>query len=187
MRGDIEHGAERVVVEQLEYQQDAVDGRAPVLRKDFLVAPVQVHESRAAGADGVLLILKLLDDDTLRAMLDVAAHNDLFVLLEAFDAEDLARLRGFLNHPAHVLHGLNCRNLETLDVDIGRFGALVSRFPSGTVRVAESGLEIPADAAVCAALGYSIALVGSALMRSEDPQALISEMLSAGRAAARAA
>jgi indole-3-glycerol phosphate synthase len=161
----------------------------PVMRKDFLVDAAQVLEARAAGASGVLLIVTMLDDPTLRAMLDVAREHGLFVLLESFDARDLDRLRVFLKPrdfdeatAGRLLFGVNTRDLRTLDVDPARLESLAGRLPAGP-SVAESGLSGTADAARVAGLGYSLALVGTALMKSDDPAALIAAMRRAGSAA----
>ncbi len=152
----------------------AVD--VPVMRKDFLVDPVQILEAAAYGAGGVLLIIRMLDEARLEEMIHAAREYDLFVLLEAFDEADLARA------PAETeLLGLNCRDLGTLQVDPSRFPLLASAFPEGCVPVAESGLDDEEDAAAVAALGYEVALVGSALMRAEDPEAQAAAMIAAGR------
>ncbi|MEM9056423.1 MAG: indole-3-glycerol phosphate synthase TrpC [Pseudomonadota bacterium] len=158
----------------------------PAMRKDFLVAPYQLYEARAAGAGGALLILAMLDDATLGAMLELARELGLFVLLEAFDAAELDRAGAVLAHARHgeVLVGLNSRDLRTLEVEPGRFAALADRFPPGFARIAESGVGDGADAARIAAMGYTGALVGSALMQAEDAPALVQQMLQHGRAAA---
>lgn len=160
----------------------------PVMRKDFLVDPVQILEARAVGASGVLLIVAMLSDKELREMLDCAGEYDLFVLLESFDEDDLTRTSELLNaadlaqiERAQLLFGVNTRNLRTLEVDSGRLGNLGPVIPDGH-HVAESGLHTAEDAARVAALGYSIALVGTALMKSADPAKLIRNMRDAGRA-----
>jgi indole-3-glycerol phosphate synthase len=160
----------------------------PVMRKDFLVAPSQVVEARAAGASGVLLIVAMLDDRTLRAMLDCASEHGLFVLLESFDTPDLERARRVLGAAdedrianGQLVFGVNTRNLRTLEVDAGRLERLVPGLPEGRA-VAESGIATAADAAGAARLGYDMVLVGSALMRSDDPGALVAAMRAAGRA-----
>ncbi|MDJ0793579.1 MAG: indole-3-glycerol-phosphate synthase [Woeseiaceae bacterium] len=159
----------------------AVPG-TPVMRKDFLVDPVQVLEARAAGASGVLLITTMLDDDKLRAMLDCAFEHGMFVLLESFDKEDLKRSAQFMDGDGQLLIGVNTRNLRTLEVDTGRLQNLAPHLPDATC-VAESGLRVAADAARVMGWGYSMALVGTALMRSEDPAGLIRHMREAGAAA----
>ena len=161
----------------------------PVMRKDFLVDTVQVLEAKAAGASGILLIAAILSDDELDNMLDCAFDNDLFVLLESFDETDLER-SAFIMQKAKIreqaarnkfLVGVNSRNLQTLALDplrIKRFGPLL---PGGVTCVAESGQHTAEDAAEVAAWGYEMALVGTALMRADDPTALIREMLVSGR------
>lgn len=176
-------------LEHLEEVALAVPG-TPVMRKDFLVDTVQVVEARKAGASGVLLIATMLDDRRLRAMLDCAAELGLFVLLESFDESDLARSSRLLDNPAdaeraatgQLLFGVNTRNLRTLDVDPNRLEQLAGFLPTATC-VAESGVRTAEDAATAARLGYGAALVGTALMRAEDPAALVALMRSAGAAA----
>ena len=172
----------------LEEVAAAVPG-TPVMRKDFLVESAQVLEARAAGASGVLLIVTMLDDAKLDEMLDCALRLGLFVLLESFDAADLGRVAALLQRDelraraasGQLLAGVNTRNLRTLEVDHMRLAELAPLLPA--VRcVAESGIANAADAAAVAALGYRLALVGTALMRSEDPGALVAAMCTAGRA-----
>ncbi len=166
----------------------AVAARAvpvPVMRKDFLVDPYQVLEARAAGAAGVLLILRLLDDARMGEMIDAASETGMFVLLEAFDGEDLGRAGHIVpilrENKIQTLVGLNARDLTSLEVDNQRFVDLAGAFPEGVPRVAESGLATPEDAGRMAALGYHVALVGSALMQAHDPSKLTAAMIDAGR------
>lgn len=154
----------------------------PVMRKDFLVEPVQVLEARKAGASGVLLITTMLDDAKLRAMLDIARDHGMFVLLESFDEKDLKRSARYLEGRGQLLIGVNTRNLRTLEVDGDRLQNFAPLLPDA-ICVAESGLHVPEDAARVAGWGYSMALVGTALMRSEDPTALVAEMTNVGAAA----
>ena len=156
----------------------------PVLRKDFLVDPYQVVEARAAGAGGVLLIVRMLDAARLGELLDAANAMRLFVLLEAFDEDDLARAaEKVVDGTDNVLLGLNTRNLATptLQVDSDRLERLYHAFPEHTPRVAESGLESVEDIRRAARLGYQLALVGSALMRADEPTRLAETMIRAGR------
>lgn len=158
----------------------------PAMRKDFLVDPWQVLEARAAGAGGVLLIVAMLDDAQLADMLATAQEQGLFVLLEAFDEADLARAARLLPGPAGGpprLVGVNCRDLRSLEVDPARLARLAPYLPAEVPSVAESGLNTAADAAAAAALGYHVALVGTALMRAADPGALVGGMRAAGRRA----
>ena len=155
----------------------------PVMRKDFLVDPVQIREAYAVGASGVLLITAMLDDRELALMLDCAWQNDLFVLLEAFSEDDIERAKRLLDETVHsakarhgeLLFGVNSRNLRTLEVDPLRLERYAALLPDG-VCVAESGLKSAADARHVADAGYRLALVGTALMRSADPGALIRAM-----------
>jgi indole-3-glycerol phosphate synthase len=159
----------------------------PVMRKDFLVDPVQVHEARKAGASGVLLIATMLSDARLREMLDAAWQHKMFVLLEAFDEDDLARSSRLLEksqdadqaETGQLMFGVNTRNLRTLDVDSERLKTLAPLLPHARC-VAESGLKVAADAAKVAGYGYRAALVGTALMRSDDPASLVAAMRTAG-------
>jgi len=158
------------------------------MRKDFLVDARQVIEARVYGASGVLLIAAMLDDKTLAGMLDCALEQQMFVLLEAFDEDDLGRITGLLRIARYadaaasdrLLVGVNTRNLRTLAVDTDRLARLAERLPAGARAVAESGLASGADAGAVAKLGYRLALVGTALMRSPDPAALVAEMLRSG-------
>lgn len=159
----------------------AVPG-TPVMRKDFLVEPVQVLEARKAGASGVLLITTMLTDAKLGEMLDCAFQHGMFVLLESFDEGDLRRSARFLDRSGQLFIGVNTRNLRTLEVDGERLQDLAAALPDA-ICVAESGLRAAADAARVAGWGYSMALVGTALMRSDDPARLIAAMREAGAAA----
>ena len=162
----------------------ALGGRIPAMRKDFLVDPYQVHEARLAGAGGVLVILRMLDEPALTALIECAARLKLFVLLEAFDEADITRAANLVRQyaaSAVLLVGLNCRDLVTLEVVPGRLEALARTLPDNVPRVAESGVMSAADAARMAIAGYDVALVGSALMAALEPLELVRAMLSAGR------
>ncbi len=159
----------------------------PAMRKDFLVEPYQVLEARAAGAGGVLLILRMLPRAVLEALIDEALEQRMFVLLETFnEAEiDLAHelLESRSGHGDALLVGVNARDLVTLQVVPGRLETLVSRLPESAARVAESGIGTAADAARLAEAGYDLALVGSALMTGGEPGHLAAAMLEAARSA----
>ena len=162
--------------------------RVPAMRKDFLVDPYQVLEARAAGAGGVLVILRMLTDGAVAALLDCARELGLFVLLETFDESDIERAHALVESRCDIpygtlLAGLNCRDLDTLQVVPGRLEALANTLPADVPRVAESGVASATDAARIAAAGYDLALVGSALMAASDPAGLVRELLSAGRGA----
>lgn len=177
--------------------------RVPAMRKDFLVDPYQVIEARAAGAGGVLIILRMLPRAALEALIEQALALKLFALLEAFDQRDIElahslaeqhssaargqpRQHGKAAHGrsrVELLVGVNCRDLVTLKVVPGRLEALARLLPTSVPRVAESGVGSAEDARRVAAVGYELALVGSALMTAADPHALVSDMLAAGRSA----
>lgn len=161
-----------------------------VMRKDFLVSPYQVLEARAAGAAGVLLIAAMLEPREIQDMLATVLDLDMFALVEVFDQADIERCASAVQAAAasaqgrgRVLIGVNCRDLRSLEVDFGRFARLAPQLPAGVPRVAESGITSPAQAAEVAGLGYSIALVGTALMRSGDATASARALLQAGRQA----
>lgn len=157
----------------------------PVMRKDFLVDPYQVMEGRAAGAGGVLVIVRMLDPGRITAILDCAAMLKMFVLVEAFDAADLAVtkeiLKGRQGREEQLLIGVNCRDLEKLSVDFARLAEVADQLPQGYPKVAESGVSTTDDVRHVVDLGYTMALVGSTLMNSDRPRELASELLVAGR------
>ena len=160
----------------------------PAMRKDFLVDPYQLAEARAAGAGGVLLIVRMLSQDLLEALIERARELSLFALLETFDAEDIERLQTVIARVGTrgLLAGVNCRDLVTLEVVPSRLETLAPRLPRTLPRVAESGVASAEDARRMGAAGYDLALVGSALMRAPDPAALATAMQTEG-AAGRAA
>lgn len=157
----------------------------PVMRKDFLVDPYQVLEARAEGAAGVLLILRILDNHHVSEMLRVIFEMHLFVLLEAFASEDLARACSAADLSASfgltAFVGVNSRDLTTLRVDPDRLRLLSSELPESSPCVAESGVSSEDDAIAAVRLGYSVALVGSSLMKSESPATMVANLLDAGR------
>jgi len=159
----------------------------PAMRKDFLVDGYQVLEGRAAGASGVLAIIRMLPRADLERLVDTALGLGMFVLLEAFDGADLELAQALVDarasHRQLLLVGVNSRDLVTLEVVPGRLDAMASLLPQNVKRVAESGVATPADAARVAARGYDLALVGSALMSAPDPGALARAMLAEARAA----
>jgi len=163
------------------------DAGVPAMRKDFLVDPYQVCEARAAGAGGVLIILRMLSRAQILELLDAAAQWQLFVLLEAFDGEDLALAASLLQNrdaPTQaVLVGVNSRDLQTLAVVPERFAALAPLLPQGFAAVAESGVGDAGSAAAMRRLGYRLALIGTALMVCEEPAQLLAEIFNATRTA----
>jgi indole-3-glycerol phosphate synthase len=159
--------------------------RVPAMRKDFIVDPYQIYEARTAGAGGVLVILRMLPRAQIVELLDVAAAQGLFVLLEAFDGADLAVACELAAERAQrqetILIGLNSRDLQTLEVVPTRFAALAAELPRSWPAVAESGVATAADAFHMRGLGYRLALIGTALMAQDDPAALLAEILQTAR------
>ena len=171
-------------LEHLQTAVKALGGRIPAMRKDFLVDPYQVAEARLAGASGVLLIVRMLNEAAAAAMLECAQQLKLFALLECFDAADVARATALVKQyksAGQLLVGVNCRDLATLEVAAPRLEELVRSLPDDVPRVAESGVTTAADAGRVAIMGYDVALVGSALMSALEPLPLVRAMLSAGR------
>jgi indole-3-glycerol phosphate synthase len=148
----------------------------PVLRKDFLVHPAQVIESRAAGGDAVLLIAAALPELELKGMLAVAADLGLGALVETHSQEDLAKA---LVTDAPVI-GVNARDLETLEVDVERALAMLPEVPSDRVAVLESGVSTREDVERAMDAGAWGVLVGETLMRSPDPAATIRSLRGVG-------
>ncbi len=137
----------------------------PILRKDFVVHPAQVLESRAEGSDAVLLIAACLTLSELRDLRSVAEEVGMAALVEAHGEDDLERA---VASDAPIV-GVNARNLETLDVDLDRALRLAATVPSDRVLVVESGLSTRADVARAERAGAKAVLIGEALMRSADP------------------
>lgn len=157
----------------------------PTMRKDFLVDPYQIMEARALGAGGVLVILRMLDHGRICELLDCAAMLKMFVLLEAFDEQDLALAAQLLTertaHVEQLLVGVNSRDLDTLKVVPERLEQMAKKLPPASTRVAESGVSTAEEAGRMARAGYQMVLVGSALMTQDDPESLLRSMLEAGR------
>jgi indole-3-glycerol phosphate synthase len=156
-------------VEDLRRARDAAPD-TPVLRKDFTIDADQVYETRAIGADAVLLIVAAVPDDALlRDLHDLAGELGLAALVEAHDNAELERA---LTVGARVV-GVNARNLATFDEDLAGVARLAARIPPDVVAVAESAIRVPDDAAQMAAVGFDAVLVGEALVRAPDPGALV--------------
>ena len=137
----------------------------PALRKDFLIDPYQVYESRALGADCVLLIAACLDDREMRELETLAHHLGMAVLGEVHDAAELERALA-LRTP---LVGINNRNLRTFETRLETTLDLLPRVPAGRIVVTESGIGTPADIAGLRRHGVNAFLVGEAFMRARDP------------------
>jgi indole-3-glycerol phosphate synthase len=150
--------------------------RIPVLRKDFMVDDYQLFEARAHGADLILLIVAALDQDDLVRMHALAHELGMTALVEVHDEDETRRA---VDAGASVI-GVNARNLKTLAVDPDTFGRLTPLIPDSCVRVAESGVSGPQDAARFAGEGADAVLVGEALVRGSNPRRAAYELIAAG-------
>jgi indole-3-glycerol phosphate synthase len=138
---------------------------APLLRKDFTIHEVQIHEASVAGADAILLIVAALDDDTLRRLYDEAKAFMLDVLVEVHDLPEMERA---LELGADLI-GVNNRNLKTFEVDLATTEKLADEVPDDVLLVSESGIKTPADALRVLEAGANAVLIGESLMRAHDP------------------
>jgi indole-3-glycerol phosphate synthase len=152
----------------------------PVLRKDFIIDEYQVYESRAAGADAILLIAECLEVSQLIDLQILATELNMTCLIEVHDMENLIRVRdhviGF-PHRSYSLIGINNRDLRTFKTDIGTTLRLAELIENRDVLVSESGIESRFDVAKLADAGVRAVLVGESLMRSEDIAAKIRDLL----------
>ncbi len=152
----------------------------PVLRKDFVVDAYQLLESRAMGADCVLLIVAALDDARLDAFATEAVALGMDVLVEAHDGAELDRALRIAADPARVLLGINNRDLRTFDTRLETTLALVDRVPPGRLLVTESGIATRDDVARLRAAGVHAFLIGETFMRAEDPGTALAALFAGG-------
>jgi indole-3-glycerol phosphate synthase len=180
-----EHGAACLsVLTDVSFFQGCVDylkqARAscqlPVLRKDFIVDAYQVYESRAMGADAILLIAAILDDAQMKEFEAIARSLDMAVLVEVHDAAELARALK-LKTP---LLGINNRNLKTFEVSLDTTLTLLQDVPKDRVLVTESGIATREDVLRLGAAGVNAFLVGEAFMRAPDPGVAMAGLFAAG-------
>ena len=145
----------------------------PVLRKDFIVCEYQLLETRAAGADAVLLIVAALEDGTLRRLVRAAEGLDLAALVEVHDERELECA---LAAGASII-GVNNRDLRTLEVDVATSTRLIELIPRAITAVAESGLRSMAEVRTLRESGYGAFLIGEALMAAPDPGRALESLL----------
>lgn len=149
----------------------------PVLRKDFIVRPYQIHEARAHGADMLLLIVAALEQQALVSMLDRTESLGMTALVEVHTEEEADRA---LTAGAKVI-GVNARDLTTLEVDRDCFARIAPGLPTEVVKIAESGVRGTADLLAYAGAGADAVLVGEGLVTSGDPRAAVADLVSAGK------
>jgi indole-3-glycerol phosphate synthase len=148
----------------------------PVLRKDFIVGPYQVHEARAHGADLVLLIVAALEQNVLHGLLERVESLGMTALVEIHTEAEADRA---LSAGAKVI-GVNARDLTTLQIDRDVFARIAPGLPSDVVTVAESGVRGPSDLLAYAGAGADAVLVGEGLVTSGDPRAALADLVTAG-------
>mgnify|MGYP002652229547 CR=1 FL=1 len=159
------------------YLSEARDACAlPVLRKDFIVGPYQIHEARAHGADVILLIVAALEQNVLASLLDRTESLGMTALVEVHTEDEASRA---LEAGASVI-GVNNRNLKTLEVDRNTFARIAPGLPTETIRVAESGVRGTADLLAFAGAGADAVLVREGLVTCGDPRTAVSELVTAG-------
>ncbi|MCV7422782.1 indole-3-glycerol phosphate synthase TrpC [Mycobacterium yunnanensis] len=148
----------------------------PVLRKDFIVGPYQIHEARAHGADMLLLIVAALEQSALVSMIDRTDSLGMTALVEVHTEEEADRA---LQAGARVI-GVNARDLKTLEVDRDCFARIAPGLPSNVIRIAESGVRGTADLLAYAGAGADAVLVGEGLVTSGDPRGAVADLVTAG-------
>ena len=163
-------------LEYLSQIKDAVD--LPVLRKDFIIDLWQVYESRAAGADAILLIAEALKPGTLMDLMIAAAELTLTVLLEVHQADTLLAVRSLIGFPkkGYSVLGINNRNLSTMQVDLNTTSRLAELFDNKNELVAESGIETRADVEKLKSTGVRAVLAGQVLCESPDIEGKFKEL-----------
>lgn len=144
----------------------------PVIRKDFLIDAYQVYESRAMGADCILLIVAALDDERLQELAELAQQLQMAVLVEVHDAAELARAL----HLSTPLIGINNRDLRTFHVDLNTTLNLLPHIPAERLVIAESGITTPVDVTRLRGGGVHSFLVGEIFMRAPDPGIALAEL-----------
>lgn len=151
---------------------------APLLRKDFIFDPYQVYESRAAGADAVLLIVALLHDELLARLIEVANELGLDALVEVHSASEMSRAE----IAGASIVGVNNRDLTSFKVDLDTSIQLAPLAPTGPVLVSESGITTVADIRRLRAAGFHAFLIGEHLMRAQHPRAALKELIETAEA-----
>ncbi|WMI82617.1 indole-3-glycerol phosphate synthase TrpC [Anaerotignum sp. MB30-C6] len=159
-------------IEYLKEVSSAV--KTPTLRKDFIIDPYQIYEAKLCGASAVLLIAEILEEEKLKAFLNLAESLGLSVLVES---HSLPQLKKSLRCGAKIV-GVNNRNLETFEVDMKTSLSLRAYVPDDVLYVVESGIKTPEDIKLLSDYGVDGVLIGETLMRSKDKVAMMSKLRS---------
>jgi indole-3-glycerol phosphate synthase len=155
----------------------------PVLRKDFIIDPYQVYETRAAGADAILLIAEALTPSALMDLLILANELTLTALIEVHDADTLLQMRSVVGFPQknYSVLGINNRDLTTMKVDLNTTGRLAELVDNRRELIAESGIRTRADVKKLIRLGVGGVLIGQTLCQSPDIEATFSELFTSAK------
>jgi indole-3-glycerol phosphate synthase len=148
----------------------------PVLRKDFMIEPYQIYESRAMGADCILLIAACLDDAQMADLQACALSLDMAVLVEVHDRAEMDRALKLKNVPSKTMLGINNRNLHTFEVTLETTLSMLADVPADKLLITESGILAPGDVQRMRDAGVHAFLVGEAFMRAEDPGLALSSL-----------
>ncbi|MHC4105505.1 MAG: indole-3-glycerol phosphate synthase TrpC [Planctomycetota bacterium] len=163
-------------LEYIKRISNAVD--LPILRKDFIIDPWQVYESRAAGADAILLIADALKPGELMDLMIIAAELTLTVLLEVHEADTLLNVRSLIGFPkkGYNVLGINNRNLTTMKVDLNTVSRLAELVDNKNELVAESGIKTRADVEKLKSKGVRAVLIGQVLCENADIEEKFTEL-----------
>ncbi|OQY99518.1 MAG: hypothetical protein B6D36_16200 [Planctomycetes bacterium UTPLA1] len=158
---------------------DAVKRKSslPVLRKDFILEEYQVFESRAAGADAILLIAEILSGEKLQPLAELSQQLGMATLIEIHDPANLPRVLPLISPDARTLLGINNRDLHAQRTTLMTSFSLARQLPQGVRFVAESGIQSRADVQALSVAGACAILVGETLMRADDIGAMVRELL----------
>jgi indole-3-glycerol phosphate synthase len=187
LAGEYESGGARIIsvlTEQRRFNGSLADLDAvraavdvPVLRKDFVISPYQVHEARAHGADMVLLIVAALEQNALEGLRERVESLGMTALVEVHNEAEADRA---LAAGARVI-GVNARDLNTLEIDRSIFERIAPGLPSGIVKIAESGVRGPHDLIEYAAAGADAVLVGEGLVTKSSPRQAVADLVTAAQ------
>jgi indole-3-glycerol phosphate synthase len=151
----------------------------PILRKDFIIDPYQVWQSRAAGSDAILLIAEAISEGLLLDMMILSQELGMTTLIEAHDMGHLLSIQQHIGfpHAGYCLLGINNRNLETMKTDLNHTIRMIDVVEDTSIVVSESGISQPEDLDRLRAHGVHIVLVGESFMKEDDPGAALGQLI----------